>query len=77
MNNFNKLVNYFIEASELGSGMHYDNNNFSIMLYDIPNSKEKINQIKEQINEITKNYKLVVLNPNQLFSNINILDIDL
>lgn len=69
-----KLINKFNDTNELG---HYNKENFSIMLYDVENNEKVFGRIKKDIEEITKNYKFIILPITENFANINILDIDL
>lgn len=74
MNNYQKLVDYFISTNELG---HHNVSNHSICLYDIRNNPLVIIELEKRIRKITKKFKLVILNPKEKISNISILDIDL
>lgn len=71
---YQKLVDIFIESGELG---HYDTRNFSICLYNMPNNSTDIRLLRRRIKEVTEKFKLVVLDPCEMRSNINILDIEL
>jgi len=70
---FNALVNEFID-DELG---HYNSKNFSMCLYTIKNDAKTIEDIKKRINKITDKYKFVILDKKKVFTNINVLDINL
>jgi hypothetical protein len=71
--NYNKLVDLFLELKQLG---HFDEENRLICLYDILNEPKIILGIKNEIEKITKKYKLVVLEKEDTYTNINILDIE-
>ncbi len=71
---FDQLVDKFLETREIG---HYNRDNYSIMLYDIKNDEKIINRIKKDIALITNKCKVIILNPNDYLTNINIIDIDL
>lgn len=74
MDNFSRLVNYFISTDQLGD---YDLLDYSITLYGIPNQVDVIQKIHQDIRKITSKYKLVVTDLKEEFTNIKILDIDL
>jgi hypothetical protein len=63
-----------IASDELG---HYNSDNYSIMLYGIDNKPEVIKDIRKRIGEHTSKFKLIVLDPTEKVTNVNILDIDL
>lgn len=71
---FEQLVDHFIGNSQLGD---YDQDRWSITLYDIPNRKEIIDMIHRDIRKVTQKYKLIITQPNEKISNVNILDIGL
>lgn len=56
---------------------HFDEENRLIYLYDVLNEKKVIEKITKQIDSITKKYKLVVLDKDEIYKNINILDIEI
>lgn len=56
---------------------HYNPDNYSICLYAAFNKPEVLQEIRNKIDAITTNYKFIVLDPKEEFTNINILDIDL
>ncbi len=70
---FDKLVDMFLSTDELG---HFNDKEYSIMLYGIENKREVIDDIKSRIDSVTNKYKLVVLDKEEK-PNINILDIGL
>lgn len=72
--NYEKLIDHFIETDELG---HYNKEDYSICLYDIKTEENIIRDLNRRIQNITTNYKLIVLDKSEKRSNINILDIDL
>lgn len=74
MTNFNKLVSMFIESDEMG---HYDPSTHKICLYGIENAPAVLNDIRQRIQAVTTSFKLIVLQPEEHYTNINILDIDL
>lgn len=74
MNNFYKLVDHFIQTDELGD---YNEEDYSITLYDIENQPSIIRRIEQDIQKITRKYKFIVLNPMGEITNVKILDIDL
>lgn len=71
---YSQLVDLFLESKQLG---HFDEDNRLICLYDILNEKKVIEKIKKDIESITKKYNLVILDKNEIYTNINILDIEL
>jgi len=70
---YNQLVDFFLESKQLG---HFDEDNRLICLYDVLNEKKVIEKIKKDIESITKKYNLVVLDKNGIYTNVNILDIE-
>lgn len=71
---YNQLVDLFLESKQLG---HFDEENRLICLYDVLNEKDIIENIVKQIESITKKYKLLVLDKNEIYTNIQILDIEI
>lgn len=71
---YNQLVDLFLESKDLG---HFDEDNRLICLYDVLNEKEVVENIVKQIESITKKYNLVILHENEIYTNINILDIEI
>jgi hypothetical protein len=69
---FDRLVDMFIESGELG---HYDEESYSICLYDIKNDMRVITDIMRRVRVVTPRYTMIVLQPNDDITNINILDI--
>lgn len=74
MSNYEKLVSHFIGTKQIG---HFDKEKDSIMLYNIPRKKKVLDSIVKHVRKVTNRYNLIVLNPNDEYTNINILDIDL
>ncbi len=74
LTNFDNLVEHFISTDELG---HYNKDNFSICLYGIENNPAAIKEIRKAVSQVTTRFKLIVLEPGDQRTNINILDIDL
>ncbi len=70
---YNQLVDLFLDSNQLG---HFDEDNNLICLYDIENNPKIISKIKTEIEKITKKYKLVILDKNDVYTSINILDIE-
>lgn len=48
MESFNKLTNYFCSTGEIG---HIHKDDYSIVLYDMENSKEKLSDLESRINK--------------------------
>ena len=71
---YDALVNHFITTGELG---HYNVEEWSIMLYGIPNNEEKIRLIKSAVSLIVRTSRIIILDPNSATTNISILDIEL
>lgn len=71
---FNLLVDIFLKSDELG---HYDLDNYSICLYDIPTNPSSIQSVVDRIDNVTKKYKIIINTPYESVTNIQILDIDL
>ena len=81
MNNNNKglclreLVFIFFDL--MGMDGHWNDRNLSICLYAVENKPEKIKAIRDTVEKVTRTFNFIVLDPNEPFTNINILDIDL
>lgn len=71
---FNNLVDHFIETKQLG---HFDESNRLICLYDIENNTSVIKKIESDVNNFTTKYNLVILDKNDTYTNINILNIEI
>lgn len=84
--NFDKIIDCFLDlksneksaaaiaGGELGD---YDRDNHCITLYGVENNINNNNRVRNLLNRITKNYKLVILSPDDEVTNIKILDIDI
>lgn len=71
---YHKVVDHFLETKELSV---WDDRNNSISLYDIENKPEIIERIRSDVRKITPKFNLVVLDKQDPYTNINILDIDI
>lgn len=56
---------------------HYNTENYSICLYDVPNIKRLTDKINFKISNITNKFRFIILDKKGKFTNINILDIGL
>jgi len=72
--NFDKIIDCFMETGELGD---YDRENHSITLYGVENNISNNNRVRNLLNRITKNYKIIILSPDDETTNIKITDIDI
>ena len=72
--NFEKLVDMFWEIGDLG---HANEDNYSICLYNVPDTPKYFEKIKRIINSVTTRYKFIPCNHYEGYCNVQILDIDL
>lgn len=55
----------------------YNNEKRQIMLYCVLNTPTHLDQLRHELDQVGVSYRFVVLDPEQEYTNINLLDIDL
>jgi hypothetical protein len=73
-NRFDRVLDMCFSKFPVG---HFSKEKYSICLYGMENNSFLEEIIRKEISKITPDFKIIILSPNDKYTNVNILDIDL